>query len=45
MPSVGAVNFLRVAGPEGETEETMDALELRDKLAPPSVTWKLRPLP
>lgn len=41
--------FFRVAGPrsieEGTEEEIIDVLELRDKLAPPSVTWRLRPLP
>ena len=41
--------FFRVAGlrsiEEGTEEEIIDVLELRDKLAPPSVAWRLRPLP
>ena len=30
---------------EGTEEDIIDVLELRDKLAPPSVAWRLRPLP
>ena len=41
--------FFRVAGlrsiEEGTEEEIIDVLELRDMLTPPSVTWRLRPLP
>lgn len=43
--AVGAVCFLRVAGLRSIEEETIEALELLDKLAPPSITWGLRPLP
>ena len=41
--------FFRVVGlrsiDEGTEEDIIDVLELRDKLAPPSVAWRLRPLP
>ena len=41
--------FFRVTGlrsiEEGTEEDIIDVLELRDKFAPPSVAWRLRPLP